>query len=79
MQLKGIDMTYVAPHIGLGTFRAVDVEDPTKHKMDSENFIVGPEAVRVVNAALDNKNRICAIGTTSITFPPRRPCRPVTA
>jgi len=66
MQLKGIDMTYVTLHIGLGTFRAVDVEDLTKHKMDSENFIVGPDAVRIVNNALDNKNRICAIGTTSM-------------
>ena len=66
MQLKGIDMTFVTLHIGLGTFRAVDVEDLTKHKMDSENFIVGPEAVKVVNQALDGKNKICAIGTTSM-------------
>ncbi len=66
MQLKGIEMTYVTLHIGLGTFRAVDVEDLTKHKMDSENFIVGADAVRVVNHALDNKNRICAIGTTTM-------------
>ncbi len=66
MQLKGIEMTYVTLHIGLGTFRAVDVEDLTKHKMDSENFIVGPEAVRIVNNALDNKSKICAIGTTSM-------------
>src|SRR5258708_28058694 len=66
MQLKGIEMTYVTLHIGLGTFRAVDVEDLTKHKMDSENFIVGPEAVKIVNNALENRNRICAIGTTSM-------------
>ncbi len=42
------------------------MEDLTKHKMDSENFIVGPEAVTVVNNALDNKSKICAIGTTSM-------------
>jgi S-adenosylmethionine:tRNA ribosyltransferase-isomerase len=59
-------MTYVTLHIGLGTFRPVDVEDLTKHKMDSENFIVGPEAVEPVNKALDNKNRVIAIGTTTM-------------
>ncbi|MBY0434292.1 MAG: S-adenosylmethionine:tRNA ribosyltransferase-isomerase, partial [Cyclobacteriaceae bacterium] len=66
MQLKGIEMTYVTLHIGLGTFRAVDVEDLTKHKMDSENFIVGSDAVKIVNKALDEKNKVCAIGTTSM-------------
>jgi len=59
-------MTFVTLHIGLGTFRPVDVEDLTKHKMDSENFIVGPEAVKLVNQALDSKQRVCAIGTTSM-------------
>ena len=66
LQLKGVDMAYITMHIGLGTFRAVDVEDLTKHKMDSENFIVGTEAVGIVNKALDNKNKVCAIGTTTM-------------
>jgi S-adenosylmethionine:tRNA ribosyltransferase-isomerase len=66
LQLKGVEMTHVTLHIGLGTFRAVDVEDLTKHKMDSENFIVGTEAVNMVNNALDNKNKVCAIGTTTM-------------
>ncbi len=66
LQIKGVDMTYVTLHIGLGTFRPVDVEDLTKHKMDSENFIVGSEAVKMVNQALDNKNRVCAVGTTTM-------------
>jgi S-adenosylmethionine:tRNA ribosyltransferase-isomerase len=66
LQLKGVDMAYVTMHIGLGTFRAVDVEDLTKHKMDSENFIVGTESVKIVNQALDNKNKVCAIGTTTM-------------
>ena len=66
LQIKGVDMTYVTLHIGLGTFRPVDVEDLTKHKMDSENFIVGTEAVKMVNNALDNKSRVCAIGTTTM-------------
>jgi S-adenosylmethionine:tRNA ribosyltransferase-isomerase len=66
LQIKGVDMAYITLHIGLGTFRPVDVEDLTKHKMDSENFIVGDEAVSIVNKALDNKNRVCAIGTTTM-------------
>ena len=66
LQLKGVDSTFITLHIGLGTFRPVDVEDLTKHKMDSENFIVGNEAVNIVNKALEAKNRVCAIGTTSM-------------
>ena len=66
LQIKGVDMSYITLHIGLGTFRPVDVEDLTKHKMDSENYIVGPEVVKTVNNALDNKNKVCAIGTTSM-------------
>lgn len=66
LQIKGVEMTYVTLHIGLGTFRPVDVEDLTKHKMDSENFIVRKEAVEIVNKALDNKRRVCAVGTTTM-------------
>lgn len=66
LQLKGIDMAYITLHIGLGTFRAVDVEDLTKHKMDSENYFVETECVNAVNKALENKNKVCAIGTTSM-------------
>src|SRR5690606_22378386 len=66
LQLKGVDMTFITLHIGLGTFRPVDVEDLTKHKMDSENFVVGPEAVDKVNKALDNQTRVVAVGTTAM-------------
>ncbi|WP_345233195.1 tRNA preQ1(34) S-adenosylmethionine ribosyltransferase-isomerase QueA [Hymenobacter saemangeumensis] len=66
MEIKGIDTTAVTLHVGLGTFRNVDVEDLTKHKMDSENFIVREEACAVVNKALDGKKRVCAVGTTTI-------------
>jgi S-adenosylmethionine:tRNA ribosyltransferase-isomerase len=66
LQIKGVDMSFITLHIGLGTFRQVDVEDLTKHKMDSENFIVGQECVNAVNRALDEKNRVCAIGTTTM-------------
>jgi S-adenosylmethionine:tRNA ribosyltransferase-isomerase len=66
LELKGVDSSFITLHIGLGTFRPVDVEDLTKHKMDSENFIVGEDTVARVNKALDNKNRVCAIGTTTM-------------
>ncbi len=66
MELKGILTAPVTLHVGLGTFRQVDVEDLTKHKMDSEAFAVGEEAVTIVNHALDLRKRVCAIGTTSM-------------
>jgi S-adenosylmethionine:tRNA ribosyltransferase-isomerase len=64
MEIKGINFAPLTLHVGLGSFRTVDVEDLTKHKMDSENFIVGEETVNAVNKALDTKKRVCAIGTT---------------
>lgn len=66
MEIKGIESAHVVLHVGLGTFRTVDVEDLTKHKMDSEQFIVEAPACAVVNKALDAKKRVCAIGTTTI-------------
>jgi S-adenosylmethionine:tRNA ribosyltransferase-isomerase len=64
LEIKGIDFAYITLHVGLGNFRTVDVEDLTKHKMDSERIIIPPEAVEVVNAAKDRKNNVCAVGTT---------------
>jgi S-adenosylmethionine:tRNA ribosyltransferase-isomerase len=66
IELKGINFAEVTLHIGLGTFRSVEVEDLTKHKMDSEQAIITEDAVRIVNEAKKNKNRVCAIGTTSM-------------
>ena len=66
LEIKGAEVTAVTLHVGLGTFRAVDVEDLTKHKMDSENFIVPGSSAVVVNRALDAKKRVCAVGTTSM-------------
>jgi len=65
-EIKGVDLTKITLHIGLGTFRPVDVEDLTKHKMDSENFRVDEQTVDIVNAANENKKRVCAVGTTSM-------------
>ena len=66
LEIKGIHISPITLHIGLGTFRPVDVEDLTKHKMDSENFNVSPATAELVNNALDNKKRICAVGTTTM-------------
>lgn len=65
-EIKGIDIEHVTLHIGLGTFRPVDVEDLTKHKMDSENYFVSQHTADRVNRALQEKKRICAIGTTAM-------------
>ena len=66
LEIKGIDLAPVTLHVGLGTFRAVDVEDLTKHKMDSENFVIEEETCELVNKALDEKRRVLAVGTTSM-------------
>src|SRR3954468_18189946 len=64
LELKGVNFAEVTLHVGLGTFRPVEVEDLTKHKMDSEQVIITQEACNVVNKAKANKKRICAVGTT---------------
>jgi S-adenosylmethionine:tRNA ribosyltransferase-isomerase len=66
MEINGVDFTPVTLHIGIGTFRQVDVEDLTKHKTDSENFFIKQETCDIVNRALDNNKRICSIGTTAM-------------
>ena len=64
LEIKGIEFAYITLHVGLGNFRTVDVEDLTKHKMDSERILIQDEAVKVVNAAKERKSNICAVGTT---------------
>jgi S-adenosylmethionine:tRNA ribosyltransferase-isomerase len=64
MEIKGINFAFVTMHVGLGNFREIDVEDLTKHKMDSEQMFVNAEACRVVNAAKDAERKVCAVGTT---------------
>ena len=66
LELKGVEFAEITLHVGLGTFRPVEVEDLTKHKMDSEQFIIEQKTADLVNNALDNKRRICAVGTTSM-------------
>lgn len=64
MEIKGVHLPEVTLHIGLGTFTPVEVEDLSKHKMDSEEIRITQEAADVINAGLQRKSRICAVGTT---------------
>lgn len=64
LEIKGLEFAFITLHVGLGNFRTVDVEDLTKHKMDSERIIIEENATSIVNSAKDRKNKICAVGTT---------------
>lgn len=64
LEIKGVDLVELTLHVGLGTFNPVEVEDLSKHKMDSEELIIEQNAVDIVNAAKANKRKICAVGTT---------------
>ncbi len=64
LEIKGVDFANITLHVGLGNFRSVDVEDLTKHKMDSEQIWIREDAVEIVNTAKLDKHQICAVGTT---------------
>ena len=64
LEIKGVNSAYITVHSGLGNFREIDVEDLTKHRMDSEQMIASPELVAAVNATKDNGKQVCAIGTS---------------
>ena len=66
LEIKGIDFAEVTLHVGLGTFNPVEVEDLSKHKMDSEEIAINKIAADTINSALKDKRRICAIGTTAM-------------
>ena len=66
LEIKGINFAEVTLHVGLGTFNPVEVEDLSKHKMDSEELIITQEACDIVNSAKVRKSKICCIGTTSM-------------
>ncbi len=66
LELKGVNFAELTLHIGLGTFRSVEVEDLTKHKMDSEQVIITEKASKIVNEGILNKKKVCAVGTTSM-------------
>lgn len=64
LELKGVDFAELTLHIGLGTFRSIDVEDLSKHKMDAEYFKIDDKAARLVNRAKAENKKVCAVGTT---------------
>jgi S-adenosylmethionine:tRNA ribosyltransferase-isomerase len=64
LEIKGVNFANITLHVGLGTFRPVEVEDLTKHKMDSEQVIIPEKSVEIINAAKEKGKRVCAIGTT---------------
>jgi S-adenosylmethionine:tRNA ribosyltransferase-isomerase len=66
LELQGVSFAEVTLHVGLGNFRTIDVEDLTKHKMDSEEVIIEHETAEIVNRAKASRNRIVAVGTTSM-------------
>ena len=66
LELKGVNFAEITLHAGLGNFRTIDVEDLTKHKMDSEEVIIDEPTVEIVNKAKANKKNVVAIGTTSM-------------
>ena len=63
IEIRGINYTTLTSHVGLGNFKIIDVEDLSKHKVDSEQIIIHRECVEMVNKAKLSKHRICAVGT----------------
>lgn len=66
LEIKGIETGFVTVHFGLGNFRSIDVEDLTKHKMDSEQLFIDEKVTEIIDKAKDNKNNICAVGISTI-------------
>lgn len=66
LELQGASFATVTLHAGVGNFRAIDVEDLTKHKMDSEELIIEEEAANIVNRAKENRRQVCVVGTTTM-------------
>ncbi len=64
LEIKGVEFSFLTMHAGLGNFREIDVEDLTKHKMDSEQMVVNEQTVQEVNTAKERESKVCAVGTT---------------
>jgi S-adenosylmethionine:tRNA ribosyltransferase-isomerase len=66
LELKGISFAEITLHVGLGNFRTIEVEDLTKHKMDSEEVLIEAEASAIINKAKENRHKVVSIGTTTM-------------
>ncbi len=64
LEIKGVNLKELTLHVGLGTFNPVEVEDLSKHRMDSEEVFIPESTADAVNKAIDTKRRVCAVGTT---------------
>ncbi len=64
LEIKGVEQAFITVHSGLGNFREIDVEDLTKHRMDSEQMVASQTLVDTVNNAKDNEKKVCAVGTS---------------
>jgi len=66
LEIRGVKQSFLTMHCGLGNFREIDVEDLTKHRMDSEQVIVSQGLVDTVNAAKDEDRQVCAVGASTL-------------
>ena len=66
MEIKGINNAFITLHCGLGSFNDIEVEDLTKHKMDSEQMVINAEACKIVNDTKRNRKKVCAVGTSVV-------------
>jgi S-adenosylmethionine:tRNA ribosyltransferase-isomerase len=66
LELKGVNYAEITLHVGLGNFRTIEVEDLTKHKMDSEEMLIEENAAAIINQAKENRKKIVSVGTTSM-------------
>ena len=64
LEIKGVHQAFMTVHSGLGNFREIDVEDLTKHRMDSEQMEITQALVDMVNGVKDREHRVCAVGTS---------------
>ena len=66
LEIKGINNAFITLHCGLGSFNDIEVEDLTKHKMDSEQMVINAEACKIVNDTKRNRKKVCAVGTSVV-------------
>jgi S-adenosylmethionine:tRNA ribosyltransferase-isomerase len=66
LQLKGATFAEITLHVGLGTFRMIEVEDLSKHKMEAEYFRIDVDQANIINKSIKAKKQVCAVGTTTV-------------
>ncbi|MBQ8055460.1 MAG: tRNA preQ1(34) S-adenosylmethionine ribosyltransferase-isomerase QueA [Paludibacteraceae bacterium] len=65
-EIKDVNFAFLTLHLGMGDLREIDVEDLTKHKVDSEQMFIGEECTRIVNKSIDERKNVCAVGTSTL-------------